>query len=252
MIEPEVYHLKKYEFDFTPDIIYTDGFEYSATMAALNKFPNAISVLGAGLNYADPKEVLSIAKQVKYVIFSMEFACQITKMRVDMDNPTHLLNLFKELKVKFPNNNVIVTMQNKGAMFEINNEVKVMQTLPVKEVDRTGAGDIFDGAFIHGLGKKYDLEKCIRLANIAAAMSTTKYGAKASIPILSDVITEYESKFGAIDVSDTPIHVQNDNSDVVNNASINNNQIQAQNTVIDQNNNISNDLPKQNGNTPLN
>ena len=143
-------------------------------------------------------------------------------------------------------------MQNKGAMFEINNEVKVMQTLPVKEVDRTGAGDIFDGAFIHGLGKKYDLEKCIRLANIAAAMSTTKYGAKASIPILSDVITEYESKFGAIDVSDTPIHVQNDNSDVVNNASINNNQIQAQNTVIDQNNNISNDLPKQNGNTPLN
>ena len=252
MIEPEVYHLKKYEFDFTPDIIYTDGFEYSATMAALNKFPNAISVLGAGLNYADPKEVLSIAKQVKYVIFSMEFACQITKMRVDMDNPTHLLNLFKELKVKFPNNDVIVTMQNKGAMFEINNEVKVMQTLPVKEVDRTGAGDIFDGAFIHGLGKKYDLEKCIRLANIAAAMSTTKYGAKASIPILSDVITEYESKFGAIDVSDTPIHVQNDNSDVVNNASINNNQIQAQNTVIDQNNNISNDLPKQNGNTPLN
>lgn len=253
MIEPEVYHLKKYEYDFTPDIIYTDGFEYSATMAALNKFPNAISVLGAGLNYADPKEVLSIAKQVKYIIFSMEFACQITKMRVDMDNPTHLLNLFKELKSKFPNNNIIVTMQNKGAMFEINNEVKVMQTLPVKEVDRTGAGDIFDGAFIHGLGKKYDLEKCIRLANIAAAMSTTKYGAKASIPILSDVITEYENKFGAIDVSDTPVSGQNINNDIANNNPINNNQTPIQNTSFDQNSRIQNDLPKQNNNNnPLN
>ena len=70
MIEPEVYHLKKYEFDTTPDVIYTDGYEYSATMAALHKFPSAISVLGAGLNYADPKEVLSIAKEVKYIVFS--------------------------------------------------------------------------------------------------------------------------------------------------------------------------------------
>lgn len=199
MIEPEVYHLKKYEFDVTPDVIYTDGFEYSATMSALNKFPNAITVLGAGLNYADPKEVVSIAKEVKYVVFSMEFACQVTKMRVDTNNPTHLLNLYKELREKFPKNEIIVTMQNKGAMFSINNEIKVMQTMPVTEVDRTGAGDVFDGALIYALGKGYDLEVCIRLANIAAALSTTKYGAKSSFPILSDVISQYESKFGPIE-----------------------------------------------------
>lgn len=200
MIEPEVYHLKKYEFDVTPDVIYTDGFEYSATMAALNKFPNAITVLGAGLNYADPKEVISIAKEVKYVVFSMEFACRVTKMLVDMNNPTHLLNLYKELREKFPKNEIIVTMQNKGAMFSINNEIKVMQTMPVTEVDRTGAGDVFDGALIYALGKGYGLEVGIRLANIAAALSTTKYGAKSSFPILSDVISQYESKFGALEL----------------------------------------------------
>ena len=200
MIEPEVYHLKKYEFDVAPDVIYTDGFEYSATMSALNKFPNAITVLGAGLNYADPKEVISIAKEVKYIVFSMEFACQVTKMRVDMNNPTHLLNLYKELRGMFPKNEIIVTMQNKGSMFSVDNEIKVMQTMPVTEVDRTGAGDVFDGALIYGLGKGYGLEVCIRLANIAAALSTTKYGAKASIPILSDVISQYESKFGSLEV----------------------------------------------------
>ena len=50
------------------------------------------------------------------------------------------------------------------------------------------------------MGKGYGLEVCIRLANIAAALSTTKYGAKASIPILSDVISQYESKFGSLEV----------------------------------------------------
>ena len=170
-------------------------------MAAINKIPDAITVLGAGLNYADPKEVVSIAKEVKYIVFSMEFACQITKMRVDVTNPTHLLNLYKELREKFPKNEIIVTLQNKGAMFSVHNEVKVMQTIPVQEVDRSGAGDVFDGALIYGLGKGYDLEICIRLANIAAALSTTKYGAKDSIPLLSDVIQYYESKFGPLNAA---------------------------------------------------
>ncbi len=199
MIEPEVYHLKKYDYDIVPDLIYSDGYEYSATMSALNKFPNAISVLGAGLNYADPKEVVSLAKEFKYVVFSLEFACQTTRMRVDVNNPTHLLNLYKELHEKFPKNEVIVTLQNQGALFSINGEVKIMQTLPVNEVDRSGAGDVFDGALLYALGKGYSLEVAVRLANIAAALSTTKMGAKTSIPLLSDVISQYEMKFGRLD-----------------------------------------------------
>lgn len=214
MIEPEVYHLKKYEYDFTPDLIYTDGYEYSATMSALNKFPNAISVLGAGLNYASPKEVLSIAKSVKYIVFSLEFACEATRMRVDVTNPTHLLNLYKELRAKFPENQIIVTLKNNGALFSINNEIKVMQTIPVTEVDRTGAGDVFDGALLYGLGKGYNLEIALRLANIAGALSTTKYGAKPSIPMLSDVIQNYESKFGPLEGSMNTSVAQPVNSEV--------------------------------------
>ncbi len=201
MVEPEVYHLKKSDYDVRPDAIYTDGFEYSATLSAFNKFPQSLSVLGAGLNYADTKEVIALAKYAKYVIFSLEFACMVTKMKVDPDNGEHLFNLYKELKDLFPKSNNIVTLHNKGVLYSIDGNVRVMPTINVSEVDRTGAGDIFDGAFIYGLLKKYDLEKCIRLANIAAALSTTKYGAKNSIPLLSDVIHEYESKFGPIEPS---------------------------------------------------
>ncbi len=199
MIEPEVYHLKKYDYDITPDIIYSDGYEYSATQTALNKFPNAISILGAGLNYADEKEVIALAKYAKYVIFSLEFACKVTRMTVDPSNGGHLFNLYKELQEKFPNSINIITLHNQGVLYAIDTAVRVMPTIEVKEIDRTGAGDIFDGAFIYGLDKGYDLEKCLRIANIAAALSTTKYGAKASVPLLSDVIHEYEQRFGPID-----------------------------------------------------
>lgn len=198
IIEPEVYHLKKYEFDFTPEIIYSDGYEYSATQTAFNRYPNAITVLGAGMNAADEKEILALAKYAKYVIMSLDFASRTTKMAVDPNNANSLLSLYKSLKEKFPNNEILVTLKNMGVLYMIQNEIKVMPTIQVKEVDRTGAGDIFDGAFVYALGKGYDIEKCLRVANIAGGLSTTKYGAKASIPILSDVIHAYEEKFGSL------------------------------------------------------
>ena len=194
---------KKYEYDVRPNIIYTDGFEYSAMMSAINKFPEAITVLGAGFQHGDLKEIISIAKYAKYIIFSLDFAEYITKIKVNTKDAQSLLTLYKALKELYSNNVVIVTLKNAGVLYAINNNVQYMPTIPVKEVDRTGAGDIFDGAFVYGLSKGYDMEKCMRLANIAAGLSTTKLGAKNSIPTLSEVISYYENKFGPLDVSQT-------------------------------------------------
>ena len=201
MIEPQIYHLKRYEYDVSPHVIYSDGFEYSATMAAINKFKTVPLVLGAGLGYGDVKEILSLAKYAKYVIFSRDFAEQLTKMTVDPTNASSLLNLYKALKERFHDNEIIVTLGANGVLYSVNNNVEYMPTIPVKEIDRTAAGDIFDGAFVYGIGKGYDIEKCMRIANIAAGLSTTKMGGKDSIPLLSDVIQYYESKFGPLFVN---------------------------------------------------
>ena len=205
MIEPQIYHLKRYEYDVSPHVIYSDGFEYSATMAAINKFKTVPLVLGAGLGYGDVKEILSLAKYAKYVIFSRDFAEQLTKMTVDPTNASSLLNLYKALKERFHDNEIIVTLGANGVLYSVNNNVEYMPTIPVKEIDRTAAGDIFDGAFVYGIGKGYDIEKCMRIANIAAGLSTTKMGGKDSIPLLSDVIQYYESKFGPLE----PVVAQN-------------------------------------------
>jgi ribokinase len=54
--------------------------------------------------------------------------------------------------------------------------------LKVKTVDATGAGDAFAGVFAAAIAKGLDLREAARLANAAAALSTTKAGARDALP----------------------------------------------------------------------
>ncbi len=46
----------------------------------------------------------------------------------------------------------------------------------VEEVDPTGAGDVFDGAFVVGLLKGWDLRRVLEFANAAGAIKVTRFG----------------------------------------------------------------------------
>lgn len=198
-IEPEEFHLKKYEYDVVPDVVYLDGYEYSASVTAMNKYQNAISFLDASL---PTKNLLAIARDAKYLLCSIEFAEGVAGTKIDFNNPVTLLTVYKRIKDRYPNNEIIVTLKQHGALYCVNNEVKQMPPLAVKEVDRTAAGDIFRAAFAYGIGAGYDIEKSVRIANIAAGLSTGKMGGKDSIPSLSEVIQNYESRFGPMNYAE--------------------------------------------------
>ena len=57
----------------------------------------------------------------------------------------------------------------------------------VDAVDTTGAGDVFRAGFIHGRLSGWPLDRTLRFANAAAAVSCTRLGALAGIPSLADV-----------------------------------------------------------------
>jgi len=57
----------------------------------------------------------------------------------------------------------------------------------VESRDMTGAGDTFDGAFVVGYLAGWPLERCMRFANAAAALTTTGLGAVSPIPRLKAV-----------------------------------------------------------------
>ena len=58
----------------------------------------------------------------------------------------------------------------------------------VEAVDATGAGDTFDGAFLARLLAGDDPETAARYANVAAALSTTGYGAVTPMPRRAEVL----------------------------------------------------------------
>jgi sugar/nucleoside kinase (ribokinase family) len=53
---------------------------------------------------------------------------------------------------------------------------------PVAPIDTTGAGDCFNGGFLHSWLKGYSPETCLRSANICGALSTEAYGGVAGVP----------------------------------------------------------------------
>lgn len=59
--------------------------------------------------------------------------------------------------------------------------------LHVKAVDATGAGDAFAGALAIALAEGFSLSRTARFAKTAAALSTTKPGAQASMPTRREV-----------------------------------------------------------------
>ena len=192
-------HVKKFEYEFRPEIIYVDGYEYSAGISVINKYPNAISVLDAK-DY--DKNTVELCRYAKHIIASQAFAEGYTGVKADFSNPTTLLEMYKKLASKYPNSNVVVTLEDHGAMYLDNNQIKVMPGVKTEEVkDSTGAGDIFRAAYVAGLSRGYDFEKIIRISNIAAGLSLKTVGAKASTPLFSDVASYYETKFGPIDAA---------------------------------------------------
>jgi 2-dehydro-3-deoxygluconokinase len=77
---------------------------------------------------------------------------------------------------------VALKMGSEGALLARPGQQVRIPPHKVEAVDATGAGDTFDGAFLTRLLDGDDPETAARYANVAAALSTTGYGAVTPIP----------------------------------------------------------------------
>lgn len=184
--------LRKQDLGMSPDIILADGHEYGATHLMLERNPKAISILIAEEN---KPEILELCKFSKYILCSKDFAESVANIKCDFEKPVTLVNLYQTLKNRFPNNELIVTLKNKGALYSVNGEIKIMPGINAKVVDLTGAGDAFRGGFVYGLANGFELDKTITYANIAAGLTIQNYGTRTAFPSLNDVINYYNQKF---------------------------------------------------------
>lgn len=81
-----------------------------------------------------------------------------------------------------------ITCGSAGSAALWDDEIIEVPGIQVTAVDTTGAGDVFHGGFAYGLFQNWSVERCLRFANVAGALSCTRLGARAGIPTLDDVL----------------------------------------------------------------
>ena len=83
--------------------------------------------------------------------------------------------------------NVIITLGKQGLIYMDNDAPVHMPGLTVQTVDTTAAGDTFVGYFACAIAEGQVLAEALSLANAAAALSVTQFGAMPSIPARSQI-----------------------------------------------------------------
>ncbi len=84
--------------------------------------------------------------------------------------------------------NVIITLGSEGCYFVNQQESFFTESIKVKTVDTTAAGDVFNGALAVAIADGKPMREAIFFASKAASISVTKVGAQASAPYLKDII----------------------------------------------------------------
>lgn len=191
-IDKEKLVLKKHEFQMTPDLIYSDGYDYGASLTAFNKYPNAIKVINAKVC---TQEMLELCKYGKYLIVPREFAEWVTGQALDLGNSNSLVSVFSKLLNRFIQKEIIVTLGSNGALYIADNQIKVMPGLNATLEDSGNAGDVFGAGLAYGLMRGYNLEQSITFANIAAGLSVSKVGVNESIASMSEIMTYFNQRY---------------------------------------------------------
>lgn len=95
-----------------------------------------------------------------------------------IDDAQKALDYFLALGPRF----VAITMGANGTWAGTQDNRVYIPPITVNAVDATGAGDVFNGAFLAEYIRVGDFFKAADYANVAAALSTRYFGAVASIP----------------------------------------------------------------------
>lgn len=173
-----------FEYPDNVDVILVDGHELKASLEILELFPNAKSLIDAG-TYKPCLE--GLISKVDYLICSEDFAKQYTNIEFDHTDENSVNRVFKELK-KLNDKQIIVTIGEKGLLYEKNGVINHMKAFKCKPLDTTGAGDIFHGAFAYCLSKDYTLEDSLKISSMTSAISVERMGGQVSIPKIEKVI----------------------------------------------------------------
>lgn len=136
------------------------------------------------------KEVVFIKKCIPFIqkAHLCKFSTEEAQLISGKDSLEDACDVLHQLGTKM----ITVTMGEKGTLLSTPFGKKIIPSVKVSPVDTTGAGDAFMGCLLYQISTLEDisiiythqslLENMVSLANKAGAITTTNYGAIASLP----------------------------------------------------------------------
>jgi len=130
-----------------------------------------------------------IIKSCRVILPSRDEAAALTGIRDPFEAGRKLINMGPNI--------AIIKMGDKGAVAVAEEEKLIEPSFKVSEVDPTGAGDVYDAAFVYGLLKGWPLSKTMEFASAAGAIKVTRFGpmsGPSSIKEIEEFIRRGEKK----------------------------------------------------------
>jgi sulfofructose kinase len=153
-----------------PQVVLFDGHEprVSAPYCRELRSRQIPTVLDAGSLHEGTQALMTL---VDYLVCSEKFALQIAGS-VEL--------ALSQLADSAPN--VVITLSERGLYWRRGAEQGFMPAFKVTDVDSTGAGDAFHGAFAAAVAQRMGWEDVLRYASAAGALCCTKMGARPGLP----------------------------------------------------------------------
>jgi len=174
--------VKPKEISFLKDVyfeyLHLDGRDIDAStfLAKKAKKDGSEVILDLGSLRENLEELFPL---VDYLVVSKKFAYDYTHL----EDLSQACSDLKKTGFKC----VVVTLSEKGCLWTDGDKVNYFPGFKIEVVDTTGAGDVFHGAFIFGLLKKWKMGKIIEFASACAALKCRKLGGREGIPTLKEV-----------------------------------------------------------------
>ena len=120
------------------------------------------------------------SRDLPHLLGELEFAFPNEAEARAMTEESNIEQALKKLArwVRVP----VVKLGSAGSIAMQNGKVVRAKSIRVRSIDGTGAGDAFNGGFLHAYIQGWPLEDCLRAGNVCGALATTAAGGSSAIP----------------------------------------------------------------------
>lgn len=171
--------------EVTPELVKRASDQLLNSDIIILQFEIPMETIEFTVDFASKHGIPVIINPAPYADMSKEILNKVTYLT---PNDVELAAMKQATSIDPIKNKLIVTRGDQGVQFiGVSGDLENVPSYNVEVKDTTGAGDTFNGALATELARTNHLERSIKFANAAAALSIQRLGAQGGMPTRAEV-----------------------------------------------------------------